>query len=67
MSQQASIDRQVCAQVSNQVGRRIYARIRINAQVSGAVLDSIVWYHRGDPLQQAWDRVRKQAEEDTDG
>jgi len=67
MSQQASIDRQVCAQVSNQVGRQIYARIRINAQVSGAVLDSIVWYHRGDPLQQAWDRVRKQAEEDTDG
>jgi hypothetical protein len=64
---QNELEQQVWDRVWYQVEKKILDHISIHSRVSGAVLDSIVWYHRGDPLQQAWDRVRKQAEEDTDG
>jgi len=70
MSRQAAVEQQVWYQVSSQVGRQIYDRVFIVAQVSGAVLDGIVWYQveqGGNPLWQAWDRVRKQAKEDSNG
>jgi len=57
---------QIWDQVWNQVRKKICDHTSIRSQVSDAILDRIGWYQRGDPLQQAWGQIGRQAKEDDD-
>jgi len=66
MDQREAVWRQVWEQVRIRIHEKIRDHTSIRSQVSGAILDRIIWYHSGDPLEQAWGQVGRQAKEDND-